>query len=366
MSVFLYASAQNDNRIRRFEVNVADGRLMRPHDIPVPGGPGPLGVDPSGTVLYVGHRGRAAEGTGGDGAPRPEFGLSSWAVDPRTSDLRRTGSVATAGEPCYVSTDRRGRYVLSAYYQAGACAVHPLDGARALGAEAVEWRETNSGAHSFQTDPSNRFAFVPHIADGSGGLARLPEGRRRGINTIVQFRFDEVNGTLTPNVPPTVGSREPHGPRHYVFHPSKPLVYVDNEQGSSVSVYRLDAERGVLGEVQTVSSLPEGYRGSNAPAQIHVDPGGRFLFCSNRGHDSIARFRIDPVDGRLTPAGWTEVRPRPRAFNLDPNGRYLYVTSQVEGTLAAFRVDPASGALAPIETYEVGAVPMWVLCVTRA
>jgi len=361
MPVHLYASAQNDNRVRHFEVDTDTGRLAHLADTEVPDGPGPLAVAPDATTLFVGHRGRASvETTGGAGIPRPEFGLSSWAVDPESGDLTQTGRVHTEGEPCFLSTDRRGRFLLSAYYQAGACAVHPLDAAGALGGDAIEWRPTNSGAHSFQVDRANRFAFVPHIAEGSGGLARLPEGRRTGINAILQFRFDQQTGQLTPNDPPRVTPEDPIGPRHYAFHPTRDLVYVNNEQGSVVTTYALDPDRGTLSPVQTVPTIPEGHDRPNAPAQIHIDPNGRYLFCSNRGHDSIAAYLIDAATGQLTPAGWTAVGERPRAFGVDPTGRFLYVTSQVAGTLAAYRIDERTTALTHLDTYEVGQVPMWV------
>ena len=362
MTIHAYVSLQNDNRIRRFALNSDDGRLTHVADLEVPDGPAPMALNPAGTMLYLGHRGGgSAANTGGAGIPRPEFALSSWAIDQRTGDLTRTGSAQVGGEPCFVSTDRRGRFVLSAYYQAGHCAVHPLDHSGALGAEAVEWLETNSGAHSLQVDPTNRFGFVPHIAQGSGGLLRLPEGRQTGVNAIFQFRFDQETGKLTPNDPPRVTPAEQVGPRHYCFHPTKNLVYVDNEQGSSVTVYLLDTERGTLTVEQTISSLPQGATGQNSASQIHIDPSGRFLYTGNRGHDSIACYTVDEATGRLTSTGWVEVEPRPRAFNLDPTGHFAYVTSQETGNMAAFRIDQQTGALSLIETYEVGNVPMWVL-----
>lgn len=362
MPVHMYVSLQNDNLIRRFELNSADGRLTHVADVEVPDGPAPLGINPAGTVLYVGHRGSAsAVTTGGDGVARPQFALSSWVIDQRTGDLARTGGVQVLGEPCFVATDRRGRFVLSSYYQAGHCAVHPLDDAGALGGEAIEWLDTNSGAHSFQTDRSNRFGFVPHIADGSGGLMRLAEGRRVGANAIFQFRFDQETGKLTPNDPPRITPDEQIGPRHHCFHPTRDLVYVNNEQGSVVTVYALDTERGTLAAVQTLGTLPEGATGPNAPSQIHIDRSGRFLYCANRGHDSIACYAIDEATGRLTSTGWTEVGERPRAFNVDPTGHFLYATSQATGSMAAFSIDQQAGTLAPLGTYELGNVPMWVL-----
>ena len=364
MPVHAYVSLQNDGRVARFEVDPDHGRLTHLGDVAVADGPAPMVLNPAGTRLYIGHRGTgSAPTTGGDGAPRAEFALSSWTIDQRSGDLTQTGSVPVRGEPCFVSTDRRGRFLLSAYYQAGHCAVHPLDveGDDAVGGEAVEWLETNSGAHCFLTDPSNRFGYVPHIADGSGGLARLPEGRQTGANAIFQFRFDEETGRLTPNDPPRAGPAEQIGPRHYCFHPTKDLVYVNNEQGSSVTVYALDRERGTLSAGQTVSTLPEGATQRNSTSQIRIDPDGRFVYVGNRGHNTIASFAIDEESGDLTPTGWADAEPVPRALNLDPSGRFLYAAGLESGRLTTFAVDDEDGTLSPVETIEAGNVPMWVL-----
>ncbi|MFQ6027684.1 MAG: lactonase family protein [Dehalococcoidia bacterium] len=350
MAFHMYVSLQDDDRIVRFVMDPETGRLERQGLVEVVGGPAPLAINPSRTVLYVGQRG--------------EFRLSSFAINQATGDLTPSGNVELGGEPCYLSTDRTGRYVLSAYYQAGHCAVHPIDEAGAVGQAAIEWRDTNSGAHCFQTDPSNQYAFLPHIATGSGGLARLPAGRQEAINAIFQFKFDAASGHLTPNDPPRISPAAPDGPRHYCFHPSKDLVYVCNEQGCSVTVYALDTSTGTLTAGQTVTTLPEGFTGSNACAQIQIHPSGGHLYVSNRGHDSIASFAVDETTGGLTPTGWAEAEPVPRAFSLDPTGHFLYAAGLETGNLIGFHVNQQTGALTRLESYVVGALPMWVL-ITR-
>ncbi len=306
-------------------------------------------------------------------------GLASARTLPLQTALKHCLRVPSAGrvegqnQPCcgkrglspiilhYLSTDRRGRYVLSAYYQAGHCAVHPIDATGAVGGAAIEWLDTNSGAHCFQTDPSNQYAFLPHIATGSGGLPRLPAGRQEAVNAIFQYKFDAATGHLTPNTPPRLSPSAPDGPRHYCFHPSKDLVYVCNEQGCSVTVYALDRATGTLTAGQTVTTLPEGFTERNSCAQIQIHPAGRHLYTSNRGHNSIASYTLDETTGALTPTGWTEVDPVPRAFGLDPSGHFLYATGLETGNLIGFRIDQQSGALSRLETYAVGALPMWVV-----
>ena len=348
MPFHMYVSLQKDNRIVRFLMDPETGGLELQGEVEVAGGPAPLTIHPARTALYAGLR--------------RDFRLLSFEIDQATGDLNLSGNVELEGEPCFLSTDRAGRYLLSAYYQAGHCAVHPIDEMGAVGGAVIEWRATNSGAHCFRTDPSNQYAFVPHIADGyPDGLASLPPERQSPMNAILQFKFDVATGHLTPNNPPRVGPEAPDGPRHVCFHPTKPLVYVSNEQACSVTVYTLDTSTGTLTAGQTVTTLPEGCTGRNAGSQIHIHPSARFLYTSNRGDNSIASFSVDETTGALTPTGWTEVDPVPRAFGLDPSGHFLYVAGLETGNLVGFRIDQSSGKLDRLETYVVGAAPMWVL-----
>ena len=184
MPTYVYVSLQGDDKILRFVMDPADGRLAQRHEIEVPGGPAPLALDPERRVMYVGRR--------------AERLMSSFDDRPATRAISRmTGTVPLEGEPNYVATDRNGNFLLSSYYQIGKVAVHPLDAGGALGEPAVQWLDTATGAHSIQTDSSNRFVFVPHIAG-------------RGPNAIFQFRFDERSAELTPNDPAT---REARGSR---------------------------------------------------------------------------------------------------------------------------------------------------------
>ena len=196
-----------------------------------------------------------------------------------------------------------------------------------------------------ETDASNRFAFVPHVGEA---------------NAIFQFRFDEDTGRLTPNAPARVAGGAGQGPRHLAFHPKKKIVYADNEQGSSVTAYRFDSEVGLLEPFQSLSTLPEDFTGENSTAQIHIHPEGRFLYVSNRGHDSIACFATDPRTGALTSLGQQPTEKTPRAFNLDPQGRFLFAAGLDSGRLAVYRIG-LDGMLEPIDISDLGHGPMWVL-----
>jgi 6-phosphogluconolactonase len=226
--------------------------------------------------------------------------------------------------------------------------VHPIGADGAAYGPPVTWLETATGAHCFQTDPSNRFAFLPHIAG-------------RGPNAIYQYRFDAQSGHVTPNTPAVLHPERADGPRHYCFHPSKDILYFSNEQGCSVTAYHLDPSNGTLQPFQTVSTLPTGFDGSNSCSQIQIAPSGRFLYAPNRGHNSVAGFRVDDATGTLTAIGHVAVDPVPRAFGIDPTGHFLYVTGLESGRLLAYRIEPTAGTLTHLETYTIGARPMWVL-----
>jgi 6-phosphogluconolactonase len=331
----MYVSLQDDDKILRFTMDAATGKLTPKGEVPVAGGPSPLTLSPDRTVLYVGHR----------NVP----GISSFRIDPDTGALTHSGTVAPEAAPTFLSTDRTGRYVLSSYYQGAHAAVHPVGNDGAVGGPPIEWLETAIGAHAIQTDRSNTFAFVPHIDN------------RGGPNAIFQFKFDPNTGHLTPNSPPRVGQPTGTGPRHFCFHPSKDILYFSNEQGSSVTAYNFDPASGTLSAFQTISTLPSGYDKSNTCSQIQMSPSGKFLYAPNRGHNSIAGFSVDASSGRLTAIGHVATEERPSAFSLDPEGHFLFAAGSETDRLASYRVNSDTGALTPLETYPVGKRPMWVL-----
>ena len=341
MATYLYVSLQQGDVIARYDLDPATGGLTGRVEFPLDGMPAPLAADPERRFLFVGRR-------------RPgEFGMSSFRIAAGSGDLERINDISLGGDPVHISTDKTGRYLLSAYYYQARVGVHGFGDDGSLDPTPIEWRETGIGAHYVQTDASNRYAFVPHIAEGS----------QTGPNAIFQFRFDEDSGRLTPNTPDRALPTSPEGPRHICFNPNLDVVYSSNEQGCSVTAYRFDADAGTLAPFQTVPTLPEGFTERNTCSQIQITPSGRFLYAPNRGHNSVAGFAVDQADGSLTPLGQTATEAVPRAFSLDLTGNYLYASGLESGRLASYRINQDSGALEPLEVYDIGPAPMWALVI---
>jgi 6-phosphogluconolactonase len=348
MPYSLYVCAQDDNKIGAFAIDTDTGQLTPRAEVPVAGGPSVMAISPDRRTLYVGARTAPA--------------ISSFRIDPGSGGLTRLGSIPQAHAPTFLAPDRTGRYLLSAYYQGGGVAVYHLAADGSVGLPSLDWLATAIGAHAISTDPSNRYAFVPHIARIQDNVLEPPKDNP-GPNVIMQFRFDAATGRLTANTPLRVEQTDRLGPRHYCFHPSLDVVYFSNEQGCSVSAYRLDRATGALAAAQTISTLPDGYTGRNTCSQIHLTPSGRFLYVGNRGHNSIAGFAVDPATGRLTGIGRASTEAVPSAFGLDPTGHFLFAAGTASNRLASYRIDQETGALTALSTYAAGQRPGAVLAV---
>ena len=334
MAFYMYLSITGEGKIAIYEMDPDSGGLTHKEDVAAGAGVMPQVVDANLEHLYAGLRG--------------EPSVQTYSLDRNTGSILLQGTTPFDWDTTYMALDNTGRFLLSASYGRAVAGVHAIGDDGMVQAPPVDRQETARCAHYIQTDASNRFAFVPHVAES---------------NMICQFRFDENTGKLTPNDPPRVAQPPDTGPRHYCHHPTLNVLYADNEQGSSMTAYRLNPDRGTLEALQTESTLPSDFTGENTCSQIHIHPSGRFVYASNRGHDSIAEFAIDPVSGLLTAIGQAPTEKMPRAFNLDPRGRFLYAAGQESGRLAAYRIDQDTGALSPIGVYDVGPSPAWVMIV---
>jgi 6-phosphogluconolactonase len=229
-----------------------------------------------------------------------------------------------------------------ANYGGGSVAALPIQGDGRLGPATAAIQHEGSGinprrqeaphAHSINLDRANRYAFAADL----------------GLDRILVYRFDPARGTLAPHEPPSIAIAPGSGPRHFALHPGGRFAYVINEITLTVTAMEYDAGKGVLKEIQTVSTLPEGAAKNGSTAELQVHPSGKFLYGSNRGHDSIAIFAIDAATGRLTPAGHQPTGGKtPRNFGIDPTGSYLLAANQDSDTITVFRIDPQTGRLTP-------------------
>jgi 6-phosphogluconolactonase len=348
MPDMLYVGLQDEDRIAVFALDGDSGELTKRADAEAAGGPSVTAIGPDRNTLYVGHRTRPS--------------IASYRIDPATGGLSLLGTAAQADAPSFLAPDRTGRYMLCAYYQGGYVAVYPIAADGTIGAAAVDKQKTAVGAHAIAADPSNRFAFVPHIARIQDNVLEPPKNNP-GPNVILQYRFDAQTGRLSPNTPHRVEQGDLVGPRHYIHHPDLDVVYFSNEQGCSVTAYQLDRANGTLSPVQTTSTLPAGHSERTTCSQIHLTPSGQFLYVGNRAANgsSIAAFVVDPATGHLTAAGHTSTEAVPSAFCLDVAGHFLFAAGTASGRLASYRINQQNGALTPLAVEDVGERPAAVL-----
>jgi 6-phosphogluconolactonase len=295
-----------------------------------------LAVHPNQKFLYA-----ANEHDGPDVAGKNST-VSAYAVDPKTGTLTFLNKVSSGGEgPAHIAVDKTGKALLAANYRSGSLALLPIQADGRLG-EATGFaqhrgigpkpRAEGPHAHGAAFSADNRFALV---AD-------------RGLDQVLIYRIDWSKGTIAPNVPPVFDATPGAGPRHLFFHPNGKILYELNEPGSTVTVLAYDAAGGTVKKIQEITTLPQGFTGTSATAQLQTDRAGKFLYASNRGADSIAVFAIDPAKGTLTPVEHVSTQGKtPRDFSLDPTGGYLFAANQNSDTIVLFRVDAKTGRLTP-------------------
>ena len=334
-----YMSVRRDNRIAVFTMDPATGKVTWRQPVPVEGGPDPLAFDPRQRFLYVACRDRQQ--------------LSSYRIDPATGALSLVNTVPLQGEPIQIVTDRTGRFILSVHFYQSTVGVHAVSDEGVITATPIEWRVTSYGCHGIDVDPSNRYVFVPHVT------------RSGGPNAVAQFRFDEKTGRLAWNAPSFLTLTDGEGPRHLLVHPRLNMAYSSDEQGASVTAYRLDPDTGRLAKLQSVSTVPADYkvRSEITCSEVVIHPNGRQLFVVTREHNSIASFTIDQSTGRLTAADRVPTEPGARPLCLDPTGRFLATAGSggAAGRLVTYEVDDATGRMRALEAYDAGNGAAWIL-----
>lgn len=311
------------------------GKLSQLHVIP-DRDPSFLAFDPSKHFLFAvnEHREHAGEGHGH---------VASYAIDQETGGLSLLSRQTThGGEPCHLTTDPTGSHLFVANHEHGTVAVLPIGADGTLQPASDVRQHEGSGPGPTQQGPHAHFVTFD------------PPGQRllvcdKGIDKVMIYRLDAEAGRLVPADPPSASLHSGAAPRHIAFHPNGRFAYVNGEADMTVTAFAYDGERGVLTELDYLSTLPEGTTGERlSTAQILVEPSGHFVYVSNRGHNTIAIFAIDQQTGRLTAVGHESTRGEtPRNFAIDPTGTYLYAANQNSDTIVHFRIDRETGRLTP-------------------
>lgn len=278
--------------------------------------------------------------------------VTAFTLDAKNAQLTQLNQLPAEGEdPCYLSFDKTGKFLLVANYTSGNVAVFPIQPDGKLGPPTAVVKDAGSRgpnkarqegphAHWIGVSPDNRFVFVSDL----------------GLDAVLSYRFDAAKGTLTPNQPPMAQLALGAGPRHLAFSPNGKYVYVISELNATITAFSYDPAAGALFEMQIVSTLANLVAGSrNDAAEISVSPNGRNLYVSNRGPDTISAFSISSSDGSLTHVGDYPSEKEPRHFIIDPSGRFLLAENQNSNSVTIFRIDPASGALS--RASQAGDIP---------
>jgi 6-phosphogluconolactonase len=324
-----------------YRMNAATGELKPVATVKDVPNPSFLAISPNRKFLY-------AVNESGEFMGKKGGGVTAFAIDQKTGDLKMLNAQPSPGVPCHASVHPSGRLVLAANYGGGNVVVYPVKADGSLGEQSHMVQHTGKGgdprrqdgphAHQIVLDAAGRFAFAPDL----------------GIDKVMIYRVDEKKGRLLPNAFAAV--KPAAGPRHFDFHPSENFGYVINELNSTITAFAYNKAKGTLTELQTVSTVPDGFSGTNYCADIHVHPSGRFLYGSNRGHDSIVAFQI-LGDGKLNILKHEPVGGKwPRNFGVDPSGSFLLVANQNTDNVVTFRIDPRTGWLQA--TGQVTEVPM--------
>jgi 6-phosphogluconolactonase len=275
----------------------------------------------------------------------------SYSIDQSTGLLTRLNDVPAYGVgPTYIALDRSGKWAMTASWaedEPASISVLPV-GADGKVGNPVDSRvfSVNGHAHFITTDPTNKFVFASI----------------NGEKFIAQYKFDAATGLLTENTPfKAVRTPAPGDPRHLDFHPNGKFLYAGNESVGTITVFAFDSATGLLTQIQDISTLPAGFTGTNTTAQILAHKSGKFVYISNRGHDSIAIFSADPATGMLTFVEHQKVGAHPRNFNFDPSGNLLLVASRDDANVAVFKIDQTTGKLTQVgPTFPAGPKPTYV------
>lgn len=318
----------SDEGINIFKLKTETGELQHLNTVTGISNPSFLAIDPQNKYLYAVNEISDYQG-------RKSGAVTAFSIDHKNYSLKLLNQRASFGEsPCYVQVDKSGKSLMVANYGGGNITIYPiLEGGQIGEASKVidhnnEQTDENAHAHCIIPDPENNFALAVDL----------------GVDKIFIYKLDPGKAMLTPHS--SLAFKDGAGPRHVTFHPNKKYAYCINELNSTVSALKFDKTKGTLTELQTITTLPKEYKGDNSCADIHVSPDGRFLYGSNRGHNSIVIYSIDQTTGQLTHVDHAStLGDWPRNFSIDPTGKVLLVAHQKSNDIFTFFIDNKTGKL---------------------
>lgn len=300
-------------------------------------------VNPSFVAIHPNRRFLYAVNEVGNYQGRKTGAVSAFTIDRTTGKLNFLNQIASGGsDPCYITVDKTGKYVLVANYTGGSISVFPIREDGSLGPASAFIQHKGHGtnperqegphAHSIDMSPDNRFAIVDDL----------------GLDETLVYPFDSAKGALDFDHVKIAKADAGAGPRHFAWGPNGKFGYVINEIGSTVTAFSFDAAAGTLTRIQTIASIPKDFSKLDESAEIEVAPSGKFLYASNRGHDSIAVFKIDANDGKLTLVEYASTKGEsPRNFEISPNGSLLFAANEKSDNIVVFRIHQQTGKLEP-------------------
>ena len=350
-ATFVYVSNAEDGDIGAYTLQ-SDGTLQPGARVEAGKVVMPMAVSPDRRFLFASVRSKP-------------FTAITYGIDRNTGALKKLSSAPLAESYPYITTDKSGRYLLGASYGGHQVGVNAI-GKDGRVSDPKQVIPTARNAHSIITDRTNRYVFVPHL----------------GTDQIFQFKFDAKTGRLTSNTPAVVQMKAMTGPRHIIVSADNRFVYLLNELTAAVTTLALDAKTGLLTEVGSASALPAdtklvpgaprgavGVPGGPPPrntdndiwaSDLHLAPGGKFLYAAERTSSSIGAFSVDTSTGKLTYLASTPTEKQPRGFAIDPKGKYMVVSGEKSDTISVYAIDQTSGALTPLQKYPSGKGSNWV------
>jgi 6-phosphogluconolactonase len=351
-NIFVYISNGGDGNIAVMKLNPETGDLKLVEKAPAGPNVMHMALSPDHRFLYASIRSEP-------------FSVISYLINSETGKLNYLSKESLPDNMVYISVDQTGRFLLSVSYTGAKIAVNPIDSNGIVQGEPVQVISTYPKPHSILVDQSNRFVYVPHLEN----------------DQIKQFLFNESIGSLTPNEPDVVYTKDGSGPRHFVFSPNNKFIYLSNELDGTVYSYEKNNKTGILKEIQRISIFPPPNKtlessttldpndvqdiGENEDntvkvADIHITPDGKWLYVSERTTNTVTAFSIDDNTGKLTYIGSYATEKTPRGFNIDPNGNFVITAGQESDHLSVHAINQVTGELKLLDRYESGKEPNWI------